>query len=295
MIRHALKQWIPPILVKALKQYRRPRELSYKIGDISIELPPGHTLPNYQARHKLFDRFLPILASCVSSEKTVVDVGANVGDTALMMLPETDADIICIEASDKFFPYLIKNIGQLGSAAKRLTCEKALVGTNQYTGSLEHYDGTAKFTLNKTTDGIQFITLDELVADRQVGLIKVDTDGFDFDVLLSATETLRRDTPVLFWENQVEHDHQLKGYDELYSKLEELDYQLIYIFDNFGNLVLESTTYQALRDFNDYLYSMERYGCTRTIYFLDVLAATIKEKETLEAAIDKYKRHWIQT
>jgi hypothetical protein len=44
-------------------------------------------------------------------------------------------------------------------------------------------------------------TLDEVFRERgRLDMLKIDTDGFDFEVLRGGVATLRRDGPVLFFE-----------------------------------------------------------------------------------------------
>jgi hypothetical protein len=59
--------------------------LPHKIGATTIELPFSHRLPLYQSWFPTYDRALPRLAERISArypESPIIDVGANVGDTA---------------------------------------------------------------------------------------------------------------------------------------------------------------------------------------------------------------------
>lgn len=56
-----------------------PIEYHYK--EYSIKLPANHMLPVYQKYHPKYDRFLPHLVKYIEPSDTVIDVGANVGDT----------------------------------------------------------------------------------------------------------------------------------------------------------------------------------------------------------------------
>ena len=293
-----IKPFIPPILYNALRKLKpKPKKLEYAVGPYLLSLPPGHTLPVYQGMHKLFDRFLPVLAKCVEKGQSIVDVGANVGDTPLMMMETSPANIICIEASDKYYGYLEKNLAQLSSEEReRIKTYKQMVGTGSYTGELQHYGGSAKLNPEVKNNAKNTLRLDELLADEsnEIALIKTDTDGFDFDVLLSAEKIIERDQPILFWENQMENEDQMRGYEALYKKLQSYGYDRLYFFDNFGNLVLELSDYATLKQLNEYIYTTRKYGCTYTIRFTDVLAATSKSAQKLEKVIEEYKKEWIR-
>jgi FkbM family methyltransferase len=290
-----IKQFIPPIFIKLLKPKRKGRPSTYMIGDDVLDLPAEHTLPIYQGKHKLFDRFLPVLASFVKKGDIIIDIGANVGDTAIMMCQNSDSQIICVEPSDKFFPYLERNISKLGSEReKQFLLKKALIGSDKFAGHLQHYGGTAKVVVDDQSNKDPKVELDVLIGDEQIGLIKVDTDGFDFDVLNSGLKVLERSRPMLFWENQIENADQEKGYKALYKNLADLGYSWLYIFDNFGNLILELADFKALENINNYTTSMNEYGCTRTFYFTDVLAVADNYKDAAAEAVEKYKAEWIR-
>ena len=60
-------------------------DTEYRFADFSIVLPADHALPIYQKAHRLYDRFLPHLSKYIESGSTVIDVGANCGDTVAAM------------------------------------------------------------------------------------------------------------------------------------------------------------------------------------------------------------------
>lgn len=120
----------------------------------------------------------------------------------------------------------------------------------------------------------------------------MDTDGFDYDVIKSSQRILIDSEPILYWENQISDDFQLEGYDQLYVFLTELGYDHIHVFDNFGNLILEKSDFDTLRNINSYVLSMDKHDCTRTFYYTDVLASTKKNLTIVKDAIDEYKSEW---
>ena len=73
-------------------------------------MPAEHALSRYKKFHKNYDRFLPHLVKYFKSTKyTVVDIGANVGDTLASMIEiNSKLNFICIEADNNFFEYLKK-------------------------------------------------------------------------------------------------------------------------------------------------------------------------------------------
>ena len=267
----------------------------YSVGGVKIVLPPKHTLPYFQSKHPLYDRFLPILAKYVDKDGIIVDVGANVGDTAIMMMENFPNHIYCFEPSSKFFPYLAKNTSEINNLGDRLQIFKEMVGTGRLSGSLTHNAGTASFSVGEDfLSDESFLRLDNLVeAERKVSMIKVDVDGFDFDVLLSSEKIIENHHPILFWENQILQDFQFDGFNSLYRFLEEKEYEHVFVFDNFGNLVLEDTDFNSVKNLNNYTDSMNRHSCSRTFFYTDILASTKENYSKVKMALADYKSNWI--
>ncbi len=240
----------------------------------------------------MYDRFLPILVKQVSGKGAIVDVGANIGDTLFSSMFNSDNDFICVEGSDYFFDYLTKNISLLpASEQKRITTCKLLVGTGQVVGELSHSSSrTAAVNSNNTSLINTHQPLDTLLKERsKIALIKSDTDGYDWDVMLSASETIKNHQPVLFWENEVCNDSQAEGYRVLYQFLKSKGYTSIFIFDNFGNLMIENTSIDVLLGLNNYILSMNKQHSARTLFYIDILAVTEDKLEIAEKAIMDFK------
>jgi len=296
-----VKQFIPPIIEiiyqKLTEIVKGNYKISkYKIGNYEIQIPHNFPLPSFQESAKLYDRFLPVLVKSINSNKLIIDVGANIGDTVIALIQNCKNPIICIEPSDIFFPYLENNLKRISSIDfSRIKLIKKLVGTGLISGILNHtLEGTASLRVVENSNSITHVALDKLVDNiSNVSLIKVDTDGFDFDVILSAEEILSHSQPILFWENLIVEDLQFKGFNELYSVLEGKGYNHIYIFDNFGNLITEEANFETLKNINSYAYSMEKHNCTRTFYYTDILASTEKDHTLVKKAINEYKMEWI--
>ncbi len=285
---------ITQLIIIRLKKLFGVKSFSYSIGKYLIKIPLKHSLSLFQKNYKLYNRFLPILSKCLTSDETIIDIGANVGDTAISMMNETTAKIICIEPSDIYFSYLEKNIRNLPALQQeQLSCIKAFVGTNVFSGKLKHSGGTA--VVEESINGnVKYKSLDDLLkTSSTISLIKVDIDGFDYDALLSAKESIRKLKPILFWENQIDNKTQFEGYEKLYNFLEKNDYKYLYIFDNFGNLMFENADYNALRNINSYVYSMKSFRCTRTIFYTDILAVSDKDNPRVNQVISEYKKEWI--
>jgi hypothetical protein len=102
--------------------------------------------------------------------------------------------------------------------------------------------GTAGRGVLTEGSSVEVLTLDELlekhVLSAPVNFIKIDTDGYDLDVIHGAWKTIERDGPVIL----VECDVHLSGGDvaswlAACRRLFECDYFCVDVFDNFGGAV----------------------------------------------------------
>ena len=80
-------------------------------GDYKIIIPKRHPLRAILSKHKNYDLFLPLTTSLLGAEDTIIDVGANIGDTLVRICAENSSSkIICFEPIQKYFEYISKNI-----------------------------------------------------------------------------------------------------------------------------------------------------------------------------------------
>lgn len=272
----------------------------YKIGEHIILLNREHLLPDYQSQHRLYDRFLPILCKQFNDlDRWIIDVGANVGDTAVAIAQACHNPILCIEGDDDFFKLLQYNVDKFFAERKpAVICIKAMVGSGRFSGFLEG-DGTTAFLAQSEARCRFASTLDDLSRDvgapaAAISIIKVDTDGYDGDVILSAAIILAASKPVIFWENYFSTVEQMRDLEVLYQGLHDVGYRYFWVFDNFGNLMLQECSVNNILDLNEYVASQEFHGCTRSIFYTDILAAPDDKLARVRKAISIYRSSVIE-
>jgi tRNA G46 methylase TrmB len=103
-----MRRLIKTILNKIFNRSEAKDEsVLYELGRLLIHLPRYHKLPEYQQRHRQYDRFLPHLIKDLDHDDIVIDVGANCGDTlAGMVSKNPKLHYICIEPDNEFYSYL---------------------------------------------------------------------------------------------------------------------------------------------------------------------------------------------
>ena len=221
-----------------------------KIGSRIMFLPPGHPLSMWASLYKDYDNFLPKLVKRMNSNETIIDIGANVGDTLFRFIDANPKpNYFSIEADQYFFKYLKKNKELLEKEIQdKVTLINELVGKNLKGNLTQKFNLGTKF-LVESPDGLETKSLDEIIIDRNIQnikLIKVDVDGYDYNVLLSAMNEIKKNKPSLFFEymslNKIE-------YIELIKKLYEIGYSEWTIINNYGSAIFEKKHYKDVLDY----------------------------------------------
>jgi FkbM family methyltransferase len=255
-------------------------------------------LPVYQARFPQYDRFLPHLAGFLPSNSIVIDVGANCADTLAAMADKNDTlDFLCIEADQYFCQYLAANAEAIKTTnpARQIVLIKCLVGSEVTNVIMAGGGGTKKavYSDDSNQDAIQSASLDSILeitsaqVDR-ISLVKVDTDGYDYDVLNSAFNLLSSRQPLLFFEAHFSDDQQRAKYEELIMALERFSYTNWSVFDNFGALMLSEAAPSQVIDLLAYVWRQNQSQSNRTIYYIDILVGVDRDKNLIRAACQHY-------
>jgi FkbM family methyltransferase len=136
-------------------------------------------------------------------EKDFLDIGAAEGDTALMLLQYNPRKIYAYEpvskshqklqvnskiGGDKIFP-VKKGIGDKETSME-ININPANEGANTVQKNLS-------IEFPSITERIDITTIDSECKDKNVGLIKMDIEGFEYYAVRGGLETIKRDKPVL--------------------------------------------------------------------------------------------------
>lgn len=203
------------IRAKALRLARRAALqladplIQHPIGDRVLQLPLSHNLPIYETWFPGLNDNLARLAQRLHQQQpsmTIVDIGANVGDTMAVIRTRCPSPILCIEGNPRYFPILSANARQFSDVELAM----ALVGAEdaRVAGRLLTNDGTARIVANTgPLSGSRALRLrplpsilDEHPRFAQPRLIKIDTDGYDCQILRSSAQWLALHQPVIFFE-----------------------------------------------------------------------------------------------
>lgn len=261
--------------------------------NIRIIFPPNHNFPLYYNNNKMYDRFLPFLIKSFNEKDTVIDIGANVGDTlAGFVMSNPKPKFICIEPEDDFYSYLTTNVNTIKSAFKNINIrlEKKLVGKFVDNVKLIGEHGTSHSEKVIDHDGIKSSKLDDIVdlTQDKIRLLKVDIDGYDYDAINSAERIINSIHPILFFECETKIDFQLDGYKKTIKNLFNMDYKNFYAFDNFGNYLCKITDVFQLNEMLDYVWRENQQKSTRTFYYFDFAACVNEDCDVVEQSIKEF-------
>lgn len=157
--------------------------------------------------------------------RAVLDVGGYIGDTLpLLRALFPQSQLLIFEPDEQNYEKLVKlmpdemaagtilafNQG-LADKKGKMTLQQQSTGTESVATFLENAKGV------RTTE-VEISTVDEVVKERQleVGLIKVDVEGFEPQVIQGALETIKSQRPVLVLAiyHQPEEFYELKPFLE---------------------------------------------------------------------------------
>jgi FkbM family methyltransferase len=132
-------------------------------------------------------------AIAMNRPRCVVDVGANIGAFSLYQAMVQHAElVVAFEPSPHVFPRLAKNIEING--LKNVRVVNAAVGDKQ--GVLSFSEGRMSVNCRVNEFGalkVPCVTLDAELSDMpSIDILKIDTEGYETQVLKGASETLKK-------------------------------------------------------------------------------------------------------
>jgi len=169
---------------------------------------------------------------------TVIDVGANYGHYALTAANAVGAQgmVLAFEPQPGVYADLVRN----ASLARHGNLQTFAIALGDRDGEAvlavdAHSSGRSSLVAGLVALPGETITvpvrrladvLAETIPSRKVGLVKIDTEGFEAQVLAGAWEMLTRDLPVVFTEFSPGRMRQAgKDAEELFAHLLALGYQ----------------------------------------------------------------------
>jgi FkbM family methyltransferase len=196
---------------------------------------------------------LSLISNLVKNNQNSIDIGANLGLFTFFM-SRASKHVFAFEPN----PYPLENLKDLVDS--NVTILPIALGNND--GPVEikiphHRKGWssngASLASKEINDGkilnIQCRKLDSLNIEN-IGLIKIDVEGFEIEVIRGAKDTILKNKPVMIIENEIVHT---KDTNELFTIMNEFGYDK-YIcnpigkLEKIGNFSVEENQKNAIRN-----------------------------------------------
>lgn len=278
-----LKVWDPQIILE--------------FGNVRLNLLFSHNLPLYYCKYKNYDRLLPELCVNIRNHEgtmKLIDVGANIGDTAALVSSACSGKILCIEGDNEFIPlleYNVKNFEDSTVTVVKSFCSDNNAESENYvvhnrcgTACLTKVEGVSDCISLKTLDAI----LDEYSEFKDANILKIDTDGFEPQVLNGGKKFLAEARPLVFFEftPQISPSGFVSpspAEEDSFKILSSLGYERALFYDNFGNICREIHTSDS-SSINDLVSNID----LKKICYYDVLCCH-KDKKMHNQLLDEMR------
>jgi FkbM family methyltransferase len=233
-----------------------------RVGNYAIKMPAINPLIYVYKNDPDFAKEIGRIASHIFSkypDLSVVDIGANTGDTAAIIKTIADIPIICIEGDTLSYSYLKENCKQFNNTLLL----NHFLGEKPQTVSVNLEKKGWNTTIvpeNEATEKITLTTLDELFShfynEKMIyKLLKIDTEGFDTIILRGALNFIEKNLPVIYIEYNRESMSVINetGLQTLLA-LKKIGYTKILLFDDRGRYIitLDMENEAAITDMHNY-------------------------------------------
>jgi FkbM family methyltransferase len=276
------------------KWMRRNSVVTTQIGRYAIQVPSNNPISSWYLSHPNYSSQLGRLTSLARNKfpnLAVIDIGANVGDTACIIKTAEDVPLLCIEGDDYTFSFLQKNVAQF----KNTTAHKMFLGekTVEITAQLEKsgWNTTIKpAEASSSASRMSITSLDDFILTRPdvdtFKLLKIDTEGFDCSIIRGAKQFIQRVSPVITFEFNRENMDAINepGIETLFM-LADLGYSHIAFHDSHGRFLCATTLND--RGLIHDLYNFADGNPGRSIFYYDLTVFSKSDNDIALAFMNK--------
>jgi FkbM family methyltransferase len=215
------------------------RTVRRRVQGVELVMPWSHRLPDYARVAPQYGQNLVELAVGLAADGplAVIDVGANIGDSALQILDRVDARVLCVEGDPFWLDYLHQNVDR----EPRVRVQESLLTPRGTDARLEpvRVGGTTHFVAGAAErPALRVDELRDVHPDfASPRLIKSDTDGFETTLIPELAAEFASSRPVLFFELDTVLTREVSGTDAaaVWAPLEQLGYDHVAVWSNYGD------------------------------------------------------------
>jgi FkbM family methyltransferase len=258
--------WFRALQRFAKKAREKVREheavLTIQVGRYSIQIPSESPISVWYGGQALELGRLTILVKRKFPFLAVIDIGANVGDTACIIKTAEEVPVFCIEGDEDTFSFLQKNIAQF----ENVTARNAFLGetTKKIRVNFEKSGWNLTLKPNETSaQTVNLTKLDDFIfcepGWQTFKLVKIGAEGFDCAIIRGATNFLRAVQPVIHFEYNRDNMDPIgePGIDTLLL-LSDLGYSQLAVHDANGRFFCSTSLSEKnfIEDLHDYADSV---------------------------------------
>jgi len=283
-------------LIKIIKYNLLNLNKFYFKKNFKIILPYNSDLDQY-AKMPRFNKFMHFISKNLSKNSVVIDIGANIGDTTIeILLSNRTLSVKSIEGSLFYYKYLKKNLINFKKKFNnKLKIKSYLnyIGNNTKGSIVVDKQGSGSYS---KVGNNEFLTLDNFIkstgvlhSNENISLIKIDTDGYDYDVINSGFNIIKLYKPIIFFEAYCVDKNKLFNYDKTINNLNKLGYIEWAVFDNCGSLIFKNISTKLVKELLIYTYRQyigKQYG----VPYFDIVAYTSKYKRLVKKTLIRYSK-----
>jgi FkbM family methyltransferase len=301
---------LPPIIPKGVRflwdrlhRSKKPEQDSPVIieyGDYYMRCDSSHHLPPILAKYPDFGRVLADIVSELNvRESVVIDVGANIGDTAILLARfAPGARVLCIEGDPSFMDDLKHNTAQISGVtlAPAILSDRSELVKGAMVRTPDAL-GTGRFVEGGSDEALRTWALDDLLSEYREfaspNVLKIDTDGFETRILHGAKGVLSASRPVVFYE-WAPYFYEMAGADDVSHAefLMDIGYSRFLFFTNTGEPML-----RVQRPGRDVLSSLADFSRIRQGqgFHYDIAAFTEEKEDISERLWKKIRERYLET
>jgi FkbM family methyltransferase len=221
------------------------------LGDLPVKmeihgrlmiLPISHELPNYLSLFPNYDRLPRKLSNFLITKKDFIrciDVGANIGDTVAAFYHD-QSRYLAIEPNPHFYRYLGENWG----GYENIITESILCSSVNMSEKFDVIEqkGTAQMKASESGSDLRQLTLDSIIQMHpeflECDILKIDTDGFDFKVMMGAKSLIEKSKPAVLFEcDDFGNTEYISQFSECIELFLRSGYRYMLLYDHLGDFM----------------------------------------------------------
>lgn len=217
--------------------------IDFDLWGTKMKIPFSYNLPIILKKFPLYNSNLSRISLYLKEKYEtlrIIDIGANIGDSAILIKSKNDFPILCVEGESTFFEILEKNIGNFSN----VELAKTFLGESEdiINATISSKLGTGSI-VNSSENKLKTVSLDKLLEKfssfQNAKLVKIDTDGFDYKIIRGGETFISHSKPIVFIEYDPEfHKICKENSFFIFDFLESFGYSKVIFYDNYGDYLI---------------------------------------------------------